>query len=93
MKESAYTQLKWDNCIIQIDPYKNRIFQGTFSSPLFSITVISLSSLLNNSGCGHKTDSMVLNLLLYMDNPKTYTKAGKEQQSFVTIINSFRNFF
>ena len=62
------------------------IFQGDSLSPLlFCIALAPLSSLLNNSGYGFKTRSMVINHLFYMDDLKTFAKNDAEQRSLLVM--------
>ena len=68
----------------------NGIFQGDTLSPLlFCVALAPLSALINKSGYGFKTNSMVISHLFYMDDLKTFAKNDEEQQRILAIVKAF----
>ena len=70
---------------------KRGIFQGDSLSPLlFTIALIPLSHLLQQSGKGYQiSPDLLINHLLYMDDIKLYGRNDSELQSFCTVVNTF----
>lgn len=67
------------------------IFQGDSLSPLlFCMALAPLSSMLNSTTYGYKTQSgEKINHLLYMDDLKTYAKDDSEQKGLLHTVKTF----
>ena len=67
------------------------IFQGDSLSPLlFTIALIPLSRLLQESGKGyHVSPGVTINHLLYMDDIKLYGRNDSELPSLCSVVNTF----
>ena len=68
------------------------IFQGDSLSPLlFIISLISLTMILNKTKHGYQfsTNGQRINHLLYMDDPKLYSRTEKELNSLVETVRIF----
>lgn len=69
---------------------KRGIFQGDSLSPLlFCISLIPLTSELNNSGSGYPIFHRVINHLFYMDDLKLFAKNDQQLEGLLTTVSEF----
>ena len=66
------------------------IFQGDYLSHiLFCVTLIPLSKLFNNTGCGYKIYDNTINHPFYIDDLKLFAKNGQQLQGLLNIVKQF----